>query len=535
MNSVPLVLLVDDQPNNLDVLVNYLTGSGLELAVATSGEEALELVALKTPDLVLLDVMMPGLDGFAVCAQLKARPASRALPIIFMSALTDTDSKVRGFGAGAVDFVTKPLQREEVLVRINLHLTLARQQRLLEDKNLQLESLNRELQEQIDRRQQVESALNLADAQLSALSRQEVAHWGIAAFIGQSSAITRLLDEVRSLQQAPRTNVLVLGESGTGKELISRAIHYGSPRSSKPFIAVNCSAIPAELADAEFFGHTKGAYTGATSDRHGFFAQADGGTLFLDEIGDMPLTLQAKLLRVLEDGLVTPIGGRQSRKVDVRVVAATNVDIRAKVQAGQFRQDLYFRLAGYLISLPPLRERRGDVPLLVEHFLNLLGSQMGRDKPVITRNALSQLAQYHYPGNVRELKNLIEYALIASRGQALDVNHLHFLEPLQIQATQSANLPRQASEFQSPLVPFSVQLPVTQPSAFVGGASLHATEREEDLLVEYARNQGRIDNTAAQSLLQVDHGRASYLLKKLHKEGRLVKQGERRWSFYTAP
>jgi DNA-binding NtrC family response regulator len=531
MNSVPLVLLVDDQPNNLDVLVNYLTGSGLELAVATSGEEALELAAEHTPDLVLLDVMMPGLDGFAVCARLKARPASQALPIIFMSALTDTDSKVRGFGAGAVDFITKPLQREEVLARINLHLTLARQRRQLEDKNQQLESLNRELQEQIDRRQQVESALNLADAQLSTLTRQEAAHWGISAFIGQSGAITRLLDEVRSLQQAPRTNALVLGESGTGKELISRAIHYGSPRSAKPFIAVNCSAIPAELADAEFFGHTKGAYTGATSDRHGFFAQADGGTLFLDEIGDMPLSLQAKLLRVLEDGLVTPIGGRHSRQVDVRVVAATNVDIRAKVQAGQFRQDLYFRLAGYLISLPPLRERRGDVPLLVEHFLSLLGSQMGRDKPAISRSALAALAQYHYPGNVRELKNLIEYALIASRGQLIEVAHLHFLEPLQgepltIQVPATVGL---ATEDQ--------RLPVVTGS---GGDRLAASDAQaisdsdEQLLVEFAQAQGRIDNTLAQELLKVDHGRASYLLKKLHKEGRLHKQGERRWAYYTA-
>lgn len=528
MISAPLVLIVDDQPHNLDVLVNYLGGSGLELVVATSGEEALEMAAQRPPSLVLLDVMMPGMDGFEVCRRLKAGIATRDLPIIFMSALSDTASKVRGLEVGAVDFVTKPLQREEVLARINTHLTLARQQQELQDKNRQLERLNSELQEQIDRRLRAESAFQLADQTLSTLTRQEAETWGIDAFVGQSAAILKLLDEVRSLQHAPRTNVLVLGESGTGKELISRAIHYGSARRTKPFIAVNCSAIPAELADAEFFGHTKGAYTGAVGDRHGFFEKADGGTLFLDEIGDMPLALQAKLLRVLEDGLVTPIGGKYSRKVDVRVVAATNVDMRSKIQQNEFRQDLYFRLAGYLISLPPLRERAEDVPLLVQHFLTQLGGHMGRDKPAIEREALAQLCQYRYPGNVRELKNLIEYALIASRGQMIGVRHLHFLEPLQapvaMEQTVAPAVAPSAGELHQPALTLA-------PGA--GGEGIASPDSDEQLLIDFAQAQGRIDNTLAQELLKVDHGRASYLLKKLHKEGRLHKQGERRWAYYT--
>lgn len=517
MQSPSLVLIVDDKPENLDVLVNYLSAGGLDLMVATDGEQALHLAAERVPELVLLDVMMPGIDGYEVCRRLKADSLTADAPVIFMSALTDTDSKVKGFDAGGIDYINKPLQREEVLARIQAHLTIRHQQQELQQKNRQLENLNRELQEQIDRRQQAEDALHLADEKLTALTQQDAQHWNIDTFIGQSRVTRQLLDEVRSLQQAPNTNVLVLGESGTGKELISRAIHYGSQRRQKPFVAVNCSAIPAELADAEFFGHVKGAYTGATGNRHGYFEKADGGTLFLDEIGDMPLALQAKLLRVLEDGLVTPIGGKHSHQVDVRVVAATNVDLQARVQGKQFRQDLYFRLAGYQISLPPLRERAGDIPLLVEHFLTRLGSQMGRDKSAITRDAMKALSAYHYPGNVRELKNLIEYALIASRGQAIGVGHLHFLEAPRVTTGVAM------TDVDAVVQP---QTETTPPVTMLGNS-------DEEALIEHVRAQGRIDNTMVQSLLGVDHGRASYLLKKLYKEGRLQKQGERRWAYYT--
>ncbi|WP_430461489.1 sigma-54-dependent transcriptional regulator [Thalassolituus sp. LLYu03] len=534
MSATPLVLIVDDQPENLDVLVHYLAGSGLNLAVATNGQEALDIAASNPPDLILLDVMMPGLNGYEVCRALKARAASAHTPVIFMSALSDTGNKLEGFNAGAIDYLTKPLQREEVLARIHAHLTIARQQQELEHKNQQLQQLNQELQQQIDRRLQAEDALQRSDATLSALTRQEAERWGIDAFVGQSTAVTQLLDDVRALQQAADTNVLVLGESGTGKELVSRAIHFGSARASRPFIAVNCSAIPAELADAEFFGHTKGAYTGATSDRRGFFEQADGGTLFLDEIGDMPLALQAKLLRVLEDGLVTPIGGRQSRKVNVRVVAATNVGLRERVQSKAFRQDLYFRLCGYCIDLPPLRQRPGDVPLLAGHFLHQLSRQMGRDCPQLTAAALAALSAYHYPGNVRELRNMVEFALIASRGQPIARAHLHFMEPLADNGLLAT----------SPAAPVVTNPPVTaapvatQPLS-AGGTLPESTAptdtlaADEERLLAHARQFGRIDNTAAQTLLAVDHGRASYLLKKLHKDGQLAKQGERRWAYYT--
>ncbi|MDO3387899.1 sigma-54 dependent transcriptional regulator [Gilvimarinus sp. SDUM040013] len=504
------LLVVDDKPENLDILVHYLASSGFELAVATDGEQALDIAAQQPPELVLLDVMMPGLDGFEVCRRLKADATTADIPVIFMSALGDTESKVSGFSAGAVDYISKPLQREEVLARINTHLTLTRQNRQLQENYQALASLNAQLQEQIDRRLEAEDQLLQVDQQLSALSNREAKLWGIEAFVGQSRKVCELLEDIRSLQQAGNTNVLVLGESGTGKELVSRSIHFGSERCDKPFIAVNCSAVPAELADAEFFGHVKGAFTGANSDRLGFFASADGGTLFLDEIGDMPLSLQAKLLRVLEDGMVVPVGGRKARKVDVRVVAATNVHLQERVSRKQFRQDLYFRLAGYVLTLPALRERTADIPLLVSYFAEQLAGQMGREVPTISADAMARLRCYHYPGNVRELRNLLEYALIASRGRPIQANHLHFLEP----PIPPAGEPIKIGRFDSDVA--------------VGGG-----ETDEAQVLDLAAQQQRVDNALVQQHLGVDHARASYLLKKLHKEGHLAKCGERRWTHYV--
>ncbi|MDV2079012.1 sigma-54-dependent transcriptional regulator [Marinobacter xestospongiae] len=505
----PLLLLVDDQPANLDVLVDYLQDSGLSLAVSINGNEALQLARRRKPSLILLDVMMPVMDGFEVCRRLKAHHSTRNVPVIFMSALDDTDSKVRGFEAGAVDFVTKPLHREEVLARIHTHLTIRQQQLELKQKNRDLQALNAALKEQAGKREQAESALHQMGEQLSTLTRQEASKWGIDAFVGNSDATRAVLSEIRNLQRVDKTPVLVLGESGTGKELVSRAIHFGSSRNTKPFITVNCAAIPPDLADAELFGHVKGSFTGATHDRPGVFVQADGGTLFLDEIGDMPLAQQAKLLRVLENGEVTPVGGTQPQKVDVRVVAATNIALPSKVQNRAFRQDLYYRLAGYIIQLPPLRLRREDIPLLVQHFLTGLGQQMGRERAEITEEAVAVLQSYDYPGNIRELRNLIEYALISSRGAAITPEHLHFIH-------QPAGQP----------------LPeATRPASAVATAG----PREEQNLLAYVADHGVINNTTAQQVLGVSHSRASYLLKKLLREGQLEKHGERRWAHYSLP
>jgi DNA-binding NtrC family response regulator len=287
-----------------------------------------------------------------------------------------------------------------------------------------LQRKNRELEAEVTRRRVAEEARERADARLSTLSAREAQRWGLAGFIGQSRLIRQILQDVDRLHQFANTSVLITGESGTGKELVARAIHHGSPRAGAPFIPVNCVAIPSELAESMLFGHLKGAFTGATSDRKGWFDLADGGTLFLDEIGDMPAALQAKLLRVLEDGEITPVGAAQSRHVDVRVISATNADLAAKIATGDFRQDLYFRLARFIVRTPPLRERSEDIPVLCAHFLKLFAEEMGMDVPALEPDALAWLSTYSFPGNVRELKNLIERALISSSGKPIERKHV---------------------------------------------------------------------------------------------------------------
>ena len=237
-----------------------------------------------------------------------------------------------------------------------------------------------------------------------------------------------MLSDIRKLHQFANTNVLITGESGTGKELVARAIHYSSPRAEAPFLPVNCVAIPADLAESMFFGHLRGAFTGALSERKGWFELADGGTLFLDEIGDMPSGLQAKLLRVLEDGEITPVGASKSRRVDVRVVAATNADLEEKMTEGKFRQDFFFRLARYTVEMPSLRERPEDIPLLARHFLEVFAREMGIGGAALTPGAMENLMAYQFPGNVRELKNIIERALIQSGGEAIESAHLHLMQ-----------------------------------------------------------------------------------------------------------
>ncbi len=239
------------------------------------------------------------------------------------------------------------------------------------------------------------------------------------------------------MHQFPNTSVLITGESGTGKELVARSIHFGSARAKAPFVAINCVAIPAELAEATLFGHVKGAFTGATADRKGCFELAHGGTLFLDEIGDMPPSLQAKLLRVVEDGCVMPVGASESARVDVRLIAATNADLETRITAGAFREDLYFRLARYPLRTPSLCERIEDVPLLAEHFLRIFAAEMGRQPPLLSKQAVAALKAYRFPGNIRELKNIIERALIESSGETILPEHL---QPLSRALSRSNNV-----------------------------------------------------------------------------------------------
>ena len=427
------ILIVDDIPDNLNTLSRTLESFGYNVIAAPGGELALQIAAKTPPDLILLDIIMPGIDGYETCRRLKAEKSTAEIPVIFITAKDEVESLVDGFSVGGVDYITKPFAENEVRVRVENHLKIHRLTQ-------QLQKSNHELQQEIAQRQQAELARDEAEdarqtahAQFSALSQREAQRWGIAGFIGKSKTIERILSDVRQLQTIGTTSVLILGESGTGKELIARAIHFGGTRAKGPFIPLNCSAIPHELAESTLFGHLKGAFTGATNDRKGYFELANRGTLFLDEIGDMSPDLQAKLLRVLEDGFFMPVGGTKEKQADVRVVAATNADLQARIASGTFREDLYYRLARFPVFLPPLRERKEDIPLLAVHFLEMFADEMrvGRGEaclaPTFSESSLEVLMNYHFPGNVRELKNIIEHALIRSRGEAIEAEHLHFI------------------------------------------------------------------------------------------------------------
>ena len=422
MNSSPtdLILVVDDQSANLAVLSDLLEPAGYQLLSATSAEDALRVARKASPHLILLDVMMPGTDGITTCRKLKAAEATRDIPVIFITGRTESATRVEGFDAGGVDYIVKPFEASEVLARVRTHLELARARR---DLAARLEDLRAE----VAKREAAETARREADERLCALSAREARKWNVAGLVGRSPALTCLLREIERLQSFGRAGVLLTGESGTGKELVARALHTGSPRASRPFIPVNCVAVPSELMESMFFGHMKGAFTGATADRKGFFELANGGTLFLDEIGDMPAALQAKLLRVLEDGRVTPLGATTERQVDVRVIAATNAHLETRITAGTFRQDLYFRLARTSVRVPPLRERQEDIPLLAAHFIAHFAAEMSMRPPAISSSAQALLANHTFPGNVRELRNLIESALIASSGREITPAHLRFL------------------------------------------------------------------------------------------------------------
>ena len=411
------ILIVDDVPANRNLLAQTLEPHGCELLLAPDGETALDLARRARPDLILLDVMMPGLNGYETCRRLKANEATRHIPIIFITAQHETPSVIEGFRAGGVDYITKPFQMEEVLVRVETHLKISRLTRALQQKNAELEA-------EMARREKAEDALATADERLSLLSSREAERWGVAGMLGQTGPFAKIVEGIRKAQQAGTLSVLITGESGTGKELIARAIHSGGARAKGPFIPVNCSAVPRDLAESLFFGHMKGAFSGAQTDQKGYFELAHGGTLFLDEVGEMPAALQPKLLRVLEDGRITPLGATKEKQVDVRVVAASNVDFQKRIPAGEFRQDLYFRLARFTVVAPPLRERREDIPLLAAHFLKLFAAEMGVKTPALEAGALAALMNHSFPGNVRELKNVIEGALIESGGKEIHSAHL---------------------------------------------------------------------------------------------------------------
>jgi DNA-binding NtrC family response regulator len=433
--SVPEeILVVDDTPANLRLLTELLTQHGYLVRPASNGALALKSAAAKIPDLVLLDVNMPGLDGYEVCRRLKADEHSRRIPVIFISAFGDTRQKVTGFEAGGIDYITKPFEAEEVLARVRTHLRLRQAEEALreaqntlelrvQERTAELQASNQALRESEEKARQAFEEIQRLKAQLEMqntyLQEEVVEAKAFGELVGQSQALRHIVNQI-DVVAPTEASVLILGQSGTGKELVAREIHHRSRRKDKPLVRVNCASIPKDLFESEFFGHTRGAFTGAIKDRAGRFEAAEGGTIFLDEIGEVPLDLQSKLLRVLQEKCYERVGEDRTRRADVRVIAATNRNLRQEVAAGHFREDLYYRLNVFPIQVPPLRERLEDIPILAKHFVELSARELRCPEPRLTRAAIVKMQSYDWPGNIRELRNVVERAVIISRGGVLD-------------------------------------------------------------------------------------------------------------------
>ncbi len=373
------ILIVDDERSMREFLAIYLRRAGHRVEAVPGEEEAKQALKAKEYDVVLTDLRMGAdVSGLAVLAAAKQlRPDTQ---VIVVTAFATAETAIAAMKAGAYDYLTKPFKVEEV----GLVVGRALERRMLHKQNTVL--------------------------------RDEIkGRYKLARLIGKSPPMQRLFDMIQKIAPA-RTSVLLIGESGTGKELLARALHELSPRNDKPFVAVNCGAIPEALLESELFGHVKGAFTGATTDKPGLFESAHGGTLLLDEVGELPLSMQVKLLRALQERRVKRVGSVSETEIDVRVVAATNRDLEAEIENGTFRQDLYYRLNVIQIRVPPLRERREDVALLVEHFIRKFAAEHGRTITGIDPDALSALLNYNFPGNVRELENLIERAITLAYG-----------------------------------------------------------------------------------------------------------------------
>ena len=413
-SSQATILIVDDTPENLQLLVSILTHQGYDVRPASDGEFALQAARTVPPDLILLDVKMPDMDGYTVCKRLKADKRTCHIPIIFISALDNELDKVKGFEMGGVDYITKPFHSEEVLARVNTHLSLQQLHNQLEQL---VKARTAELQDALTEIRHLKEQVERENIYL----REEIKlEHNFEEIIGESKTLKTLLFKVQQVASTDST-VLITGETGTGKELIARAIHDTSPRKDRSLVKVNCSALPANLIESELFGHEKGAFTGASAKRIGRFELAHNATLFLDEIGELPRELQPKLLRVIQEGELERVGSSRTIPVNVRVIAATNRNLEEEVRAGNFRQDLFYRLNVYPLSVPPLRERIEDIPFLVHAFVRKLNKKLGTSIEKIPQRTMDALQKYDWPGNIRELENAIERAVITTQGKILQV------------------------------------------------------------------------------------------------------------------
>ena len=437
------ILMIEDNINNLNLLVELLSSKPLDLHIAKSGEDALIQLQYFSPDLILLDIMMDGMDGFETCQRILARKETKNIPIIFISALSDQETKMRGFKAGCRDFVSKPLDVEEVFHRIKVHLMLEDLTQELKLNNIQLkeenwrrllaeqelEAINKNLEHLVlERTKALQEALETVNTLKKELEQENTylkeeieTQFVDGEIICKSQAFKNIMSHLHKVSDTD-TTVLILGETGTGKEVIARALHRNSRRKTKPLVKVNCAALPENLIESELFGHERGAFTGALQRKLGRFEIAHKGTIFLDEIGDLPLSLQAKLLRVLQEGEFERIGNPQTISVDVRVIAATNRNLDLAVSEGTFRKDLFYRLNVFPLNLPPLRERIEDIPLLLEYFLKKFQVKIGRKIISVDKEVPVSFCSYSWPGNIREMENIVERLIITSENGRLCLN-----------------------------------------------------------------------------------------------------------------
>jgi DNA-binding NtrC family response regulator len=385
-HPVRRVLVVDDEPNARSALAELLRDEGYVTAVAQNGQEALALLPEFDPDVVLTDLKMPVLDGLGLVT--RGKPLVPHASFVIMTAFGSIDTAVTAIKAGAENYLTKPLDLDAVAVLV--------------DRAAEKASLSREasdLRKRLDER------------------------FSVGNILGSHPSMQQLVKTINQVA-ASKATVLIHGESGTGKELIAQAIHQNSPRRDKPFVRLNCAALAESLLESELFGHERGSFTGAAGRREGRFKQADGGTLFLDEVSEIPMSVQVKLLRFLQEKQFERVGGNETLSVDVRIVAATNRDLKERVKAGSFREDLYYRLNVVQIDVPPLRVRRSDIPLLAHHFLRRYAADNQRSIDSFTDGALQALLAYPWPGNVRELENAIERAVVLCQGTQIGAEHL---------------------------------------------------------------------------------------------------------------
>jgi two-component system, NtrC family, response regulator HydG len=442
---MPRVLVIDDDPGVRESMARMLRGAGYTVQAAATGDEGFELARSDSFDVILSDMRMPGLSGIEVLRKLRDFRVDASF--IIMTGFGTVDTAVEAMKLGAIDFVQKPFFRDELLMRVR---------------------------SAADRRQLAR--------QVDLLQRQIQPSASLEALVGESRAMVKVKDLIQRAAAAPGT-VLITGETGTGKELAARAIHAGSPRAQQSFVPVNCAALTESLLEAELFGHAKGAFTGAAGARAGLIEHAEGGTLFLDEIGTLSKGLQAKLLRALESGEVRRIGENDSRYVEVRFVAATNIDLKAATAAGEFRNDLYYRVHVHHVHMPPLRERTGDVPLLVDYFLARFGGGAGVTS--CSTAAMERLTAFSYPGNVRQLQHMVQRAVATAR----------------------------SSEIVPDDLPEELLAEPTAPSPAEGTVAAAREKAERDMVVStLARNQGEIGAAARE--LQVSRTTMWRLMKK---------------------